>query len=51
MIGRGIQGASTGVITTKYGDDAGKMANEGFETVGNIGQVGRVYKDGAIKAI
>ncbi len=51
LIGRGIQGATTNVIEGKYGENAAKVANDGFEVVGNVGNVTRVYKDGAVKAV
>ncbi|EGR31150.1 hypothetical protein IMG5_116800, partial [Ichthyophthirius multifiliis] len=51
LIGRGIQGATTGVIGAKYGDDAAKIANDGLDVVGNVGDMGRITKNGAIKAV
>ena len=44
-IGTGIQIATTGVVTKKYGDDAVQVVNTGMDAVGNVGQITYVYKD------
>lgn len=38
-IGRGVQEASSQIVAKKYGDDAGKVVNEGLDAVGNVGQM------------
>ena len=50
-IGRGIQQASSEIVSKKYGQDAGKVVNEGLDAVGNVGQMAQAYKDVAVKEI
>lgn len=38
-IGRGVQGATTTVIQHKYGDNAGELCSDSFDTVGNVGNL------------
>ena len=39
------------IVEKKYGNEAGDLSKEGFEVVGNVGQITRAYKDAAAKAI
>lgn len=37
LIGRGVKDATAGVITVKYGEQAGKAADQGMDVIGNVG--------------
>jgi len=37
LVGRGFQQATTEVVTTKYGEQAGALTNDSLDTVGNVG--------------
>ncbi|EAR94289.3 senescence-associated protein (macronuclear) [Tetrahymena thermophila SB210] len=50
-IGRGFQAATTDVVQAQYGEGAGQLAHESFETAANVGNIAYAYKTEAIKAI